>query len=262
MNEFGLKELYDVSIKTTYPIEVNGRTIEIGETIAAFDKIQWADFKELRSVAAARGGYGNSGLVWWEETKEVRLSFMQGVFSKTQLGLMTNSGLVLTEKGTAIEVPMRETVESNEQGQVILKHPAKDKGIFVYDEETGRKISDWIKQPDGSLLIGTPFTNVVVDYIYPYDNGYSTLTIGQRFTQGFLSLTGKTRIKDETTGQVKTGILTIPKLKLMSDLSLRLGSDAIPLTGSLDAIAVPVGNRGQKRVLEIIFLNDDIDSDM
>jgi hypothetical protein len=41
--EFGLKELYEVIIRTTYPIEVSGKTIEAGETIAVFDKIQIAN---------------------------------------------------------------------------------------------------------------------------------------------------------------------------------------------------------------------------
>jgi hypothetical protein len=48
----------------------------------------------------------------------------------------------------------------------------------------------------------------------------------------------------------------------MSDLSMRLGSDAIPQVGRLDAVALPDGAKGSKRVMEIIFLNDDIDADM
>jgi hypothetical protein len=43
---------------------------------------------------------------------------------------------------------------------------------------------------------------------------------------------------------------------------MRLGDDAIPQVGRLDAIAVPTGARGEKKVMELIFLNDDIDSDM
>jgi hypothetical protein len=38
-NELSFKELYEVSLKTTLPIEVSGATIEAGETIALFDKI-------------------------------------------------------------------------------------------------------------------------------------------------------------------------------------------------------------------------------
>jgi hypothetical protein len=88
------------------------------------------------------------------------------------------------------------------------------------------------------------------------------MNVGKSLTSGFLSLTGKMRVKDDITGQVKIGIINIPKLKLMSDLSMRLGSHAIPLVGRMDTVAIPVGNRGQKRAMEIIFLGDDIDSDM
>ena len=51
MNNFDVnfKELYEVTLKATYPIEVNGRTIEIGETIALFDRIQLANFADDNS---------------------------------------------------------------------------------------------------------------------------------------------------------------------------------------------------------------------
>lgn len=42
--EIGFKELYDVALKATYPIEISGREIEQGETVALFDKIQLANF--------------------------------------------------------------------------------------------------------------------------------------------------------------------------------------------------------------------------
>ena len=35
--EFGLKELTDLTLKATYPIEVAGRRFETGEVIARFD---------------------------------------------------------------------------------------------------------------------------------------------------------------------------------------------------------------------------------
>jgi hypothetical protein len=81
-NELNFKELYSVSLKSTYPIEVNGETIEAGETIAFFDKIQIANFQEIKSFVSANGGYDNRELVWWEETKEIKINFSQGVFSK------------------------------------------------------------------------------------------------------------------------------------------------------------------------------------
>jgi hypothetical protein len=107
-----------------------------------------------------------------------------------------------------------------------------------------------------------PYQTVIVDYWYEYINKFSTMVIGRPLTSGYLSLSGKTRVKDEITGQVKTGIINIPKLKLMSDLSMRLGADATPIVGTMDAVAIPVGNRGDKKIMEILFLEEDIDSDM
>jgi hypothetical protein len=39
LNEFSLKELYDVKLKATYPIEIGDRRIKEGETICYFDSI-------------------------------------------------------------------------------------------------------------------------------------------------------------------------------------------------------------------------------
>ena len=76
MENIGFKELYDVSLKATYPIEIGDRKIEIGETIAVFDKIQIGNFEEKKSFISANGGFDNRALIWWEETKEVRVSFV------------------------------------------------------------------------------------------------------------------------------------------------------------------------------------------
>jgi hypothetical protein len=79
----GMKELYSVSLKATYSIEVNGTTIEPGETIALFDKIQIANFQEIKSHITANGGLDNRPHIYWESSKEVKINFTQGVFSKT-----------------------------------------------------------------------------------------------------------------------------------------------------------------------------------
>jgi hypothetical protein len=77
-----------------------------------------------------------------------------------------------------------------------------------------------------------------------------------------LELEGKTRVKDDTSGLVTTGIIKIPKLKLMSGLSMRLGAQANPVVGSFRAEGVPVDSRRNSYVMEMYFLDEDIDSDM
>jgi hypothetical protein len=153
-----------------------------------------------------------------------------------------------------------EQLETNENGIAITKYPISTP-VFVYNNKTGEKISDW-NFVGNKLQTSQAYLEILVDYQYNYDNGYEIISFGNSLTNGFLSLEGKTRVKDDITGQVKTGIIKIPKLKLLSNLSMRLGNDGIPLVGRLDAVAVPTGNRGSKKVMELLFLNDDIDSDM
>ena len=260
MDNLGFKELYDVSLKATYSMELDGRTIESGETIAAFDRIQMANFNETRLTSTAHGGYGNRTLILWENTQDVKISFIQGVFSKTHLALMTNAKLIKIGSEQPILINKRECIETDEEGIAYTKYEVHS-GLYVYDYETGERLPG-IRAYQNAVHIGKAFRQYVVEYIFEYQDGASILKVGNPLTSGFLSLTGKMKVKDDTTGKVVTGIIKIPKLRLMSDLSIRVGSDAIPQVGRLDAVAVPEGVRGQQKVMEIIFLNDDIDADM
>lgn len=260
MEQFSMKELYDVSLKTTYPMRIGNRDIEVGEKIAVFDKIQLANFNEIKQYKTANGGYDNRARVFWEDTKEIRLNFTQGVFSKEQMSLMLNAKLINGQSAkNSLLISKREFLESNEISTVELKH--KPHNLFVYDAATSEKIN-YEKISNTVIKISQPYMNVIVDYQYEYNNNMEKLVIGTQLTNGYLELEGKTRYKDDITGHTHTGIIRIPKLKLMSNLSMRLGEGAHPVVGNFSAIGLPVGAKGNKTVMEMFFLADDIDSDM
>lgn len=259
--EFGLKELYDVTIRTTYPIEVNGRVLEVGEVVGAFDKVQIANIQEIKNSVTARGGWDNRGFVFWDTTREIRISFVQGIFSKTQLAILSGAKLTQQTVDDGIQIPCREELESDESGIITLSHEAVH-SIFVYDLATSDKLTYTIVDAT-HLQISQPFVSVLVDYLYTYDKNTQIITIGQPLTTGFLTLSGRSRIKDDITGQTHTVILCIPKLKLMSDLSMRLGQNAAPQIGRFDALAIPTGGRkATTEAMHMLFLEDDIDSDI
>lgn len=258
-DEFGLKELYQVIIRATYPIEVSGKTLEPGEVVAAFDKIQIANIQEIKSTAIARGGWDNRAQVYWDSTREVVFNFTQGIFSKSQLVLMTAAKL-LEEKNNGIVLHYREQVESNENGIITLKKAAINP-IFVYKVSTGDKL-EYTVIDSTHLQINTSYLDCIVDYSYQYNSSYQSLVVGQALTTGYLTLEGKTRVKDDITGQTHTGILYIPRLKLTSNLSMRLGANAMPQVGRFDAVAWPIGDRRNTEVMHLTLLDDDIDSDM
>jgi hypothetical protein len=142
MENIGFKELYDVSLKATYPIEMGDRRIEVGETIAVFDRIQIANFDEKKNFISANGGFDNRARVWWEETKEIRITLAQGVFSTAQMTLMTNAKLLVNEGESIVKIHRRESLETNENGEGVTKFSLQEP-VFVYDEETGDKITDF-----------------------------------------------------------------------------------------------------------------------
>ena len=251
------KELYDVHLKATQNIEMNGKTFEKGETIALFDKIQISGLTEFRNYTAARGGLNNVGHVYWENTKSVRLTFSQGVFSNTQFGILNNAKVIQTDE--PILITKTEELESDEAGRIYPTSDPVDQ-IFIYDKETGEKLYWWVLYD--VIMIRQQYTNVVIRYRYNYTGGGSIVTIGQRCLKGFLELEGKTRVKDDTSGLITTGIIKIPKLKLMSGLSMKLGTQASPVVGTFEGEGVPVESGYNSYVMEIDFLNNDIDSDM
>ena len=256
---FSFKDLEKVSLKATSNIEIGNKQFVPGETLAYFDKIQIATLDEQRDVRVAEGGYENQPRVFWETTKDLKLRFIQGVFSEEHFALLTNAKLI-EQVGVPILISEQEDKETNELGVITLKHvPVRD--IFVYNKNTGSKITNYTI--DGATLtFETPFLEVLVRYTFNYTNTVYDYKIGRRLVNGFVELEGRTRIKDDVSGRVVTGIIKIPKMKLLSELSIKLGEQANPIVGRFDALCVPVGSRGNTYVTDFVILGDDIDSDL
>lgn len=255
-----MKELYDVFLKATYPIEIGDKRIEEGETIALFDKIQIANINELKDKVSARGGFDNRAQVTWETTREVNINFSQGVFSKTQLALLSNSKMIENKEQSSILIPKRELVESDESGKITFsKVPSS---FFIYDKNTGEKITNYTKESDTVYNITDSYKDVILDYNFTYTNPSEQIIVGKKLIQGYVRLEGKTRFKDDSTGNTYTGLFVIPRLKLMSDLSIRLGTNVNPMVANFSATGYPIGARGNTTVMELYFLSDDIDSDI
>ena len=256
---FSFKDLEKVSLKATYNIEIGNKQFVPGETLAFFDRIQVATLSEEKDIRVAEGGYENRAHVFWDTTKDLTLRFSQGVFSQEHFALLTNARLV-EQIGVPISITEQEIKETDETGIITLNHAPVGE-IFVYNKGTGARITNFTI--DGATLnLTTPYLEVLVRYTYNYINQTFDYKIGQRLVNGFVELEGRTRIKDDVSGQVVTGIIKIPKMKLLSELSIRLGEQANPVVGQFDALCVPVGSRGNTKVGDFIILGDDIDSDL
>ena len=261
-NEFGLKELYELTLKATYPIEMAGRKFEPGEVIARFDKIQLANFKEVVSRVSANGGFDNRAHVIWEDPKEIQLDFTQGIFSDRQFALLCNSRLVIKKENSCVLIPSHYKGESDDEGKIFVGR-ALISDVFVYNAKTYEKIiPKSVDLEKGEIVIEQKYCDVEVDFNFCYQDDTSTCILGRKLIEGYLLLEGKSRVKDDITGKTRTAILRIPRLKLVSDLTMRLGREATPVLANFNAIGLPTGGKGNKQIMELLFLNDDIDADM
>jgi hypothetical protein len=43
---------------------------------------------------------------------------------------------------------------------------------------------------------------------------------------------------------------------------MRLGREATPMLANFSAIGLPTGERGSKKIMELLILSDDIDADL
>lgn len=267
---FSFKDFENVHLKATFNLEIGNKTFLKGEPICTFEKIQIAGLNDLNERISANGGYGNRPRVYWDTLKEQHLTFSQGVFSTTQFALFVNARLLEVDSDPGLDLTEKENLETDEYGVIKLKHiPLRD--LYIYDGESGAKIINYTvdeneiviqKLNDQEQLVPDSFKQVIVYYVFHYENKSQLYRLGTRLINGFVELEGRTRVKDDTTGRVVTGIIHIPHLKLMSDLSIRLGTQANPVVANFSATAVPVGSTRNAYVSEICFLSDDIESDL
>lgn len=290
----GAKELWDVNIRLNQPLEIGGRKYDINETVLSFDKAELAQLQQSKSAKVARGGYNNLMLIDWEIDKEVTFAIKRGVLSLTSWAILSNSKI--NEKKVK-SVPFKETLDVIEDEGfwfVDLKYipnhvdgewgiqgnpnneplpmgrkpwlplkplpPQMDKFIFCYDGETGNRIMKFDICGNRIIFKGE-HRKVVVDYTFDYDDGIRELDIGHKLFSGFMNLTGKITIKDYFTGEPRTAILEIPKIKLNSNLALSLGSNyENPVVSDFYFIGHPQEGRsidGQS-VCKITFLDTEL----
>ena len=293
-NFTGIKELYDVNLRLIQPLDIGGKRYDINESILSFKTAEIAQIQENKSHKQARGGYNNNLLIDWEIDKEVSFGITHGVLSPRSWALLSNSQLKspqyksvgITEELHTIEDerysyvqlkflpnccdikmgaqpnPNFEPLPMGRREELMLKPlpPSKTKWIFCYDMETGLAIKDFQIYYD-KIFFQKSYREVLVDYTFTYEDKIKVIEVGNRLLEGFLKLDGKMSVKDEKSGEVTTAILEMPRIKLSSSLSMRLGKNYDASTVS-DFYFIGYPLEGKKgTVAKITFLDKELTGD-
>lgn len=295
-NFSGAKELFDINIRLLKPLEVNGRKYDVNESILKFERAEIAQIQENKKTVSAKGGYHNTNLVNWEIDREMPFMLTHGVLSPTSWSILSNSiisepktrSVQFSEEVQVIEAenyifgdlkycpnacdrlgaqpnPNFEPLPMGRRPELLLKPlpPSKTKWIFVYDLDTGKKITDF-QFYQNRLYFTYPVKRIYVDYTFTYEDKIKVIEVGNRLVNGFLKLEGKMSVKEQNSGEVSTAILELPKIKLSSSLSIRLGSNQLNSTVSdFYFTGYPDENerRDSQKIANIIFLDKELTGD-
>lgn len=262
MEKYGIKNLYQASIKAGTDMTILGNEYKAGDTLLYFDNIQEMVFNEDKEEVAARGGWNNREHVIWEITHSIAVSMNMGVINKLGYGLVNK---VAPQYGESRAINQIENREVN-AGRIELLHSIDTtKPVVVWLVQNGaiqHKILDFSVADNTITLEEDIEDNVLVDYWYQYDTGFEVLSIGKKDINGYLQFVGKFYYTDEYSGVNKTGLIEIPQLRISSDFDLRFGRNTNPFISVLNFEAIPNGVRGDGKALEIIYLDRDIDADI
>ena len=274
MTNFGIKELYDIEIKAKEQMLFCGRQYEPGEVLVYIDRAQFATMVEQVAQVTAHGGKEDKDQVLWRTTKPLLMRLEHGIISKEHLSLLTNNFL---DTGQEVKIPYREKIPNIIGSESFLKFkyiPIPNEPFFIYTDQ-GIKLKyqeDFIliqkEIEEGQYEYGFQLTehapdssHFIVDYYFTKEN-QEVLRIGKDALHGYLKLEAKTRVKDDKDGYETTGIFIIPKMRIMSDLSMQLGDRISPYIYSFIIQGEPVGSQGDTRVCDLIFLNEDINAEV
>ena len=299
---FGHKELYEVVLRAKNPMQFGSRYIEADEPVLYFDNIQISTLSEQNSPIMARGGWANMPRVIWDDRSEVQFQLVEGVMSSVGMGILLSANVLSEQDRQPLYVHMKEGPlvayehESTSESEtkvctcVDLKYepiiyPVKKMFIFDYENNAiqnkiyGKKIDnikDGYQNPvyrielynDKNCTI--PAKNnreYVVDYYYEYgvkENEEALIyCVNKERFNGLFTLEAKFYSKDENEGQNYTNIVYMPKVRIVSNINLRLGERADPTVSTFNIIGLPETVGDQKNlIMEITRLNGDIDADI
>jgi hypothetical protein len=101
----------------------------------------------------------------------------------------------------------------------------------------------------------------LVDYYYEYGDEALIYVVQKERFNGLFTLEGKFYSKDENEGLNYTNIIYMPKVRVVSDINLRLGERADPAVSTFNIIGLPenVGGNKKSLIMEITRLNSDED---
>lgn len=271
-------------------MQFGSRYVEEQEPVLYFSNVNMSVLSERDHLIMARGGWANMPHVIWDERSEVQFQMIEGVMSQTEMSILLGANVTERKDSEPLFVQMKEgPYELDDQHRLYLKHwpelKEKKAFIFKYDRDAiqqkvyGKLITDvpdpfdpkkmlpcievYKKKDFNQENLADTDDEYVVDYYYEYKDEALIYAIQKERFNGLFTLEGKFYSKDENDGYNYTNIIYMPKVRIASDINLRLGEGADPAVSTFNIIGLPETTGEYKNlIVDITRLNEDIDTDI
>ena len=284
---FGTKELYEVVLRAKTPMQFGERRLEADEPVLYFENVSMSLLTQQATPIMARGGWANLPRVIWEDRSEVTFTLSEGVMSSISMSILLSAKVT---SGAQQEKPLLVSKREEQQGLqehgdkniLYLTHkpimyPEKKSFIFEYAHDVAQRkvygeLLDENDDPLGRSKVAVyedkehkinadANKQYIVDYYYQYNKQALIYTIQKERFNGLFTLEGKFYSKDENEGLNYTNLIYMPKVRVVSDINLRLGERADPTVSVFNIIGLPenTGNNRNGLIMEITRLSEDIE---
>ena len=286
---FGHKELYEVVLRAKVPMQFGDRQIEAQEPVLYFDNIQLSVLTEQNHPIMARGGFGNTPRVIWDDRSEVQFQMVEGVMSSVGMSILLSSNVLARQENQPMYVHKIDgPFELAEHGYIYPKHwpvasDIRKTFIFDYDRDAIQKkiygkLVHGVKDPFDDTMeipcvqlfqdkkcetLADNSRKYLIDYYYEYEDEALIYSVQKERFNGLFTLEAKFYSKDENEGINYTNVLWMPKVRIVSNINLQLGERANPTVSTFNIIGLPetVGDT-KNLIMEITRLGQDIDGDI
>ena len=288
---FGHKELYEVVLRAKVPMQFGDRYIEADEPVLYFDNVNMSLVTEENRAILARGGWGNMPQVIWEDRSEVQFQMVEGVMSSVGMSILLSANVVSEAAKQPLYINVKENLVAAGSQEFDIKGVTKSfpfvelkhepifypqKKIFIFEFERkaiqqklyGRyfTVIDAFNQIHHRLAIALdknfemPAKNdmkYMIDYYYKYEDNALIYSVKKERFNGLFTLEAKFYSQDENEGHKYTNVLYMPKVRIVSNINLRLGERADPTVSTFNIVGLPETIGEQKNlIMEITRLGE------
>ena len=276
--KFGVREICDVTFKTTANNQIVGKTKFPKAGMPAFmiDTAKTSSLEQATSTVYAQGGKGNNRLIAWEGEKTMTFTVEDALISPMGLAVLSGAGLIdAAERLAHVHVTLDVQADANGVAKVTLADLLAETGLETdeFDVCKSDAVPAYATVLDGSgagiefvenVVIGgtasikhdqavtvkkdqdATFTMegyenkiVKLDFYLVMNSGVTEVEIKPQDFGGYFYVEAQTLFRREDTGKDMAAEIILPKVKVQSGFTFTMASSGDPSTFTFTMDAFP-----------------------